>query len=569
MPGFGHVPGRTPPLPDAVVLHQARWAELRAGFERELAVRPTPDTYAGLGDACWWLGDIRTSVACLRRAYVGYLRAGDRVRAAQVAMALSTTYKCCYGSQAAAVGWLARAARCASSQRSGALRGWLWLVESHLCADADVRRSVALARQALARARSHQDHDLELCALGQLGESLVRAGQVDDGLRLVDEAMAGVSAGECQRLDSTVVVCCTMLAACTVACDLARAAHWARVVDEFLASYGCPYLYADCRLLHGSMLLLQGDWAHAEAELLAVRRMTEDAYPALYAAATACLADLRARQGRLEDAAALLSPVAHEAAAWLPLASLRRAAGETHVAVALLERVLRHYDRGSLTAARALELLVYVRCQGGDIPAARQLLADLWAVAERHRGQEAEGRAHLAAGQVALAGADATAAVAAFERAQVVFTRLGFPLEAARARLGVAQSLQHANHTVAVQEAKAALSCFRDLGAGPDADAASRLLRSLGVADPSRPRGLGDLSPREAEVLQLLAAGLSNPEIAQRLWISRKTVSHHVSSVLTKLNLRNRAQAAAYAARTLRDESRIGAGTAGTPSTPP
>ena len=52
-------------------------------------------------------------------------------------------------------------------------------------------------------------------------------------------------------------------------------------------------------------------------------------------------------------------------------------------------------------------------------------------------------------------------------------------------------------------------------------------------------------------MLRLLAAGLSNPEIADRLHVSRKTASHHVSSILTKLNLRNRAEAAAHAVATL------------------
>ena len=58
------------------------------------------------------------------------------------------------------------------------------------------------------------------------------------------------------------------------------------------------------------------------------------------------------------------------------------------------------------------------------------------------------------------------------------------------------------------------------------------------------------LSKREAEVLELLSLGLSNPEISDRLYISRKTVEHHVGHVLTKLGLRSRSEAAAWATRT-------------------
>ena len=103
---------------------------------------------------------------------------------------------------------------------------------------------------------------------------------------------------------------------------------------------------------------------------------------------------------------------------------------------------------------------------------------------------------------------------------------------------------------MAVAEARAALSVFEDLGAGRDADAAAALLRDLGVkAARTGPRNLGRLTRREQEVLTLLGEGLSNPEIAGRLFLSRKTVEHHVARILSKLGLRGRAEAAALSAR--------------------
>ena len=145
----------------------------------------------------------------------------------------------------------------------------------------------------------------------------------------------------------------------------------------------------------------------------------------------------------------------------------------------------------------------------------------------------------------ALAGADAPAAARHLETALAAFTRAGIPYRAARTRLLLARTLAGSDRAVAGAEARAALTVFEDLGASRDADAAAALLRDLGVkAARTGPRNIGRLTRREQEVLALLGEGLSNPEIAGRLFVSRKTVEHHVARILSKLGLRGRAEAA-------------------------
>ena len=129
------------------------------------------------------------------------------------------------------------------------------------------------------------------------------------------------------------------------------------------------------------------------------------------------------------------------------------------------------------------------------------------------------------------------------------FARAKLPLELARTRLEMARALAERSPDVAVSEAKAALADFERLQAARHADAAGALLRSFGVPIRTGTKGVGALTKRETEVLGLIGAGLSNPEIGDRLYITRKTVEHHVGNVLSKLGLRNRAEAAAYATR--------------------
>ena len=169
-------------------------------------------------------------------------------------------------------------------------------------------------------------------------------------------------------------------------------------------------------------------------------------------------------------------------------------------------------------------------------------------MARAQRGPYLKAAAALAKGRVCVAGGQGDAR-ACLHEALEGFARAQLPMELARTRLEMARALAGRAPEVAVAEAKAALEDFERLEAARHADAAGALLRSLGAPVRTGPKGGGALTRREAEVLELVGAGLSNPEIAERLFITRKAVEHHVGNLLAKLGLRNRAEAAAWATR--------------------
>ncbi|HEU4899468.1 MAG TPA: AAA family ATPase [Actinomycetota bacterium] len=168
-----------------------------------------------------------------------------------------------------------------------------------------------------------------------------------------------------------------------------------------------------------------------------------------------------------------------------------------------------------------------------------------------------EGLARVALGERA-------AALAHFRQAADRLERLGVPFQAARARLGYAEvaawvrigddrlpagpinggttpAVPRTSPADAVEAARRSLATFDRLGARPSADRARRLLRALGERPAATPRAAtGELSQRELQVVRLVAAGLSNAEIAARLFISPRTVTTHLQHVYTRLGLPSR-----------------------------
>jgi DNA-binding NarL/FixJ family response regulator len=191
--------------------------------------------------------------------------------------------------------------------------------------------------------------------------------------------------------------------------------------------------------------------------------------------------------------------------------------------------------------------LVQAHIDGGDVDAARGALRLLEDVVSRGADVRGRSQAALSRGRLALAEDDAERAEAAFEETLDV-ARGTVCLEAATACLELARMRVADRPSVARLDAKAALSMFETLGATVLADASAAVLRSLGDRSRVGPKNVGVLSKREEEVLRLVGQGLTNAEIASRLFISSKTAGNHVSAILAKLGVRSRTEAVAYLA---------------------
>jgi DNA-binding CsgD family transcriptional regulator len=539
----------TPAREGFEALARADWQAARTALESAVEDGDeSPEVLDALGRALWWLRESEGAVVQRERAYAGFRRTGELARDARIALWLSREYAIVWRNEAAANGWLARAERLLGDVGAGSEGGWLALARSERARDPE--EACALASDALAVAVRAGDADLELRTLAQLGLAEVSRGRVDEGLAHLDEAMAAATSGEPTTLETFADVCCTLMQACELAGDDERPKQWSHVFENFAREYDHVPLLAFCRTCGADVSAANGRVDAAEQELLvALRELREAGQHARCVHPAARLAEIRVLQGRFDEAEQLLTGFEEEPEAVQAAVALRSARGEFDAAAALLERRLRETGETSVLAAPPLAQLVQVKLAAGDLDAARAAAAQLEQIAEAG-GDRLRAAVALADGRVLAASHD-PAAAAALEQAVELLNRARLPLDSARARLELADARAASAPGLAIDAAARARKELQSLGADRDADAAAALLRRLGAKGRSGPRDHGLLSKRETEVLRLLGEGLSNAEIAKRLFISPKTAEHHVGRIYAKLDLRSRAEAAAYAAREL------------------
>ena len=446
-------------------------------------------------------------------------------------------------------GWLARADGLLREAGDVSEQGWLALSRAE-CADApqDMHR---YAETALEVARRLADADLEAAALIRDGYANVASGSVEAGLTKVDEALAAATGGEVRALETVGDVICVGIAACELAADWQRIEQWGKAVEGWITSHDDVAVLGFCYACCAEMFIASGEWEMADgmlAEGLNAMRAANLQARCVHPAAK--LAELRVAQGRLEEAGELLAGFEELPESTHALASLYLANGEIAMAAAILHRRLNAIGDDNVLAAPFLSLLVEVQLAQADVAGAAATAGALEGVAAASSLQRIEALALFARGRVAAAEHHPRAGEI-LGSAMSAFATQRLPLDAARARFEVARAVDTDQPEVAVGEARTALAEFERLGAPREADAAAAFLRERGVAGRTGPKGLDQLSRREREVLALLGQGLTNAEIAARLFISTKTAGNHVSNVLSKLNLRSRTEAAAYAVRFL------------------
>ena len=546
MPGGGHtsaVIGAVAEGWDA--LSRGAWDEALAKLA---GMDDDPEAVEGVGVAHWWLDHADETIEVRERAYRLYRERGNRVGAARVASALAWD-SILFGSRSAvARGWLDRAARLLEDEEPRPEHAWLAVREAEVAlatgAPAEAQRA---AERAIALAAEVGREDIQVVGRSLEGLALVQEGVVEEGMRRLDESAVAATAGDVDDLMWIGKVCCFLITACERVGDVERATQWCEEVKEFAQRWELQTLFSICRTQYASVLLQKGAWSEAEAELEAALAVLGRGRRSALAEGTARLGELRRRQGRLDEARELFAGAGHSWAARIGSVELAFDDGDHPAALAQAERLDRATRGGSqLDRIEALSLLVRAAAAVGHASTARSVSMELDELAKAVGTTAARATAAEAGGRASYAAGDLEPARCRLEDAVDLFGVGEAPYERARARLPLTEVLLALGADDRARgEASAARDTFLELDARRELAAVDRLL----APPPRRGDGAGPLTPRETEVLAMVAAGRTNREIAAELVVSQHTVHRHVANILRKLREPTRAAAAARAMR--------------------
>ena len=522
-------------------------AAFQALSEADRAERLAAEDLWRLALSAYLTGRAAAFVDGLERAHHGWLEAGAEPEAARCAFWIGL-HLAERGDIAQATGWFGRAGRLIErADRDCVEKGYLLLPVALQQMEAGEAGSAAgTAARAAEIGQRFGDTDLHALALHLEGRAKVALGRVDEGLALMDEAMVAVAVDEVSPL-VTGLLYCSVIGACRRIYALRRVHEWTSALREWCDRQPDLVAYAgECQVYRAELLQLRGEWQESIAEARrALDRLSAGLAPGAAALAWYQLGEVQRLLGRFaaaEDAYREAGRLGRQPQPGLAL--LRLAQGDDEAAAAALRRALGE-TRDPLSRARLLPARVEIATAAGELEAARESCEELEAIA-RAFGTDVLGTlAAQARGATLLASGRPMDALGPLRIACEGWRALGAPYEAARVRSLLGHACRELGDEDAAElELEAARSTFEALDAQPDLARLDATTGRRGTARRARDHGL---TPRQLEVLELLATGRTNRAIAEELFISEKTVARHVADIFARLGVGTRSAATAYA----------------------
>ncbi|HYH77406.1 MAG TPA: LuxR C-terminal-related transcriptional regulator [Arthrobacter sp.] len=490
-------------------------------------------------------GNTAAGLDTLTRAHEEYLVVGDVVGAARCAgwmgMQLMNL-----GEAARAGGWFARGQRLVDElAEPDAVQGLLLLpMGLGKLYGGDPAGALQVFSQVADFGQRFQDKDLSALALLGSGQATLMLGHPDEGLRMFDEVMVAVTAGELSPIPSGIIYC-AVIGNCHLAFDLGRALQWTAALDRWCNARPDMVAFSgQCQSHRAELFRLHGAWNEAlEAAAAAQGRSIKGDPQALYGSYYQ-QGEVQRLTGKLEAADASYRQAARSGYEPQPgLALLALARGDAQQAQSMIRRAAGVADIA--TRRNLLPALVEIEVAASDLEAARRGANELEAFARECPMPMVRAVAGQADGGVLLAEGDPAGASQVLRHAWKLWLELGVPYEAARCRVLIGRACRAlGDEPSALMDFESAHAELLELGAAPAAAWAASLMREgADGTDGTK----GPLSPREAEVLRFVASGMGNRAIAAELYLSEKTVARHISNIFLKLGLSSRAAATRYA----------------------
>ncbi len=465
---------------EAAARHAWRSAyDAYAGVDRQELSAADLERFA---DAAWWTGRLDEAVRLRERAYTAFSSSGDTLGSARLALTLSWDHSG-RGAFAVSSGWFATAERMLADQPDASEHGFLTLTRAvnALFAEGDLDAAIADFEQAFELGRRFGDRDTQVLALVGKGRALVKRGEIDEGLALLDEATAAAVCGEL-RPYSTGLVYCITISSCHDLGDYRRAAEWTEAANSWCDSLDVSGFPGACRLHRAEIMRLRGDLAGAEKQAIAACDELQDYDRHITAGGYYEIGEIRRRRGDFaaaEEAYRTANELGRDPQPGLAL--LRLAQGKVDGAVGGITRALG--DAGEpLHRLRHLPARVAIAIAAGDLKTARAAADELEGIVDAYkignrRAVAFDATAHLAFGQIKLAEGDADGAARLLKQARDEWQQVGAPYETAQSRmlLGVAFR-RHGDEDASTTELEAALATFERLGAKLDEERAKELL---------------------------------------------------------------------------------------------